>query len=81
MGTVTLTLSDKKIAELKQFSWVNWSEIARIELLKEAKRQKAFDEAEKILKKSTLTEKDVQNIADESSLALAKRYKEKLEQT
>ena len=81
MSTVTLTLSDKKIAELKQFSWVNWSEIARIELLKEAKRQKAFNEAEKILKKSTLTEKDAQNIADESSLALAKRYKEKLEQT
>jgi cytochrome c553 len=66
-------------AELKRFSWVNWSELARIEILKEANRQKAFEEVEKILKKSKLTEENAQELADETSRALAKRYKKMLE--
>jgi len=81
MSTVTITLSSKEKAELTHFSWVNWSEIARIELRKEEERQNAFLEIENILKHSTLTEKNAREIADEASLALAKRYKKKLEQT
>ena len=80
MGTMTLTLSDKLKAELKRFSWVNWSELARNELLKEAERQKLFEEVEKILLKSKLTKEDADKLADEVSLSLAKRYKKRLEQ-
>ncbi len=80
MGTMTLTLSDKLKAELKRFSWVNWSELARNELLKEAERQKLFEEVEKILLKSKLTKEDADKLADEVSLSLAKRYKKMLKQ-
>lgn len=79
MGTTTITLSNKIKAEIKRFSWINWSELARIEILKEAKRQQAFEEIEKILKKSKLTEEHAQQLADETSHALAKRYKKMLE--
>jgi len=79
MGTMTLTLSDKLKAELKRFSWVNWSELARNELLKEAERQKLFEEVEKILLKSKLTKEDADKLADEVSLSLAKRYKKMLD--
>ena len=81
MGTTTITLSNKMKAELKRFSWINWSELARIEIIKEAKRQKAFEEVEKIIKKSKLTEEDAQRLAEETSLALAKRYKKMLEKS
>ena len=34
MASITLSLSDEFKEELKQFSWVNWSEIAREETIK-----------------------------------------------
>ncbi len=79
MGTITLTFSDKVKSELKKFSWVNWSELARLEILKEKQKQKTYEELEKILSKSTLTQEDANKLADEISLSLAKRYKKMLE--
>jgi hypothetical protein len=79
MGTITLTFSDKVKSELKRFSWVNWSELARMEILKEKQKQKTYEELEKILSKSTLKQQDANKIADEISLSLAKRYKKMLE--
>lgn len=81
MGTITLTVSDKTKSELKRFSWVNWSELARQELLKEKEKQQVYEELEKILSKSKLTQKDADSLADEISISLAKRYKKILEKT
>ena len=81
MGTITITLSDEVKAELKRFSWVNWSELAKVELIKEEQKRKLFKEAEKILSKSKLTEEDAKKLADEVSLSLAKRYKKMLEKS
>lgn len=79
MGTITITLSDKLKAELKRFSWVNWSELAKIELIKEEQKRKLFKNVEKILSKSKLTEEDANKLADEVSHSLAKRYKKMME--
>jgi hypothetical protein len=81
MATTTITLSEKTKRELNQFSWVNWSEIARIAVLKEAKKQERFAHIEKILMKSTLNDEDVKKLADEASNRLAKRYQKKLRQS
>ncbi|MBS3777950.1 MAG: hypothetical protein KGY50_01500 [Candidatus Thermoplasmatota archaeon] len=81
MATTTITLSEKTKRELNQFSWVNWSEIARIAVLKEAKKQERFAHVEKILMKSTLNDEDVKKLADEASNRLAKRYQKKLRQS
>ena len=81
MGTITITLSNRVKSELKKFSWVNWSELAKVELIKEKQRQQLFEEVEKILSKSKLTEEDAEKLADEVSLSLAKRYKKMLEKS
>jgi len=81
MATTTITLSEKTKRELNQFSWVNWSEIARIAVLKEAKKQERFAHIEKILMKSTLNDEDVKKLADEASNRLAKQYQKKLRQS
>lgn len=81
MATTTITLSDKTKKELNQFSWVNWSEIARIAVLKEAKKQERYAHVEKILKKSKLNNEDVKELADEASNRLAKRYQKRLRQS
>lgn len=79
MGTITLTLTEKQKAELKYFSWVNWSEIARLELVKEKKNQQTYERIKKILTHSTLTEEDAQKLADDVSHSLVKRYKQLME--
>ena len=81
MGTITITLSNRVKSELKKFSWVNWSELAKVELAKVKQRQELFEEVEKILSKSKLTEEDAKKLADEVSLSLAKRYKKMLEKS
>lgn len=81
MGTITITLSNRVKSELKKFSWVNWSELAKVELAKVKQRQELFEEVEKILSKSKLTEEDAEKLADEVSLSLAKRYKKMLEKS
>jgi len=63
MASTTLTVSDDIKSELKRFSWVNWSEIAREELVQREERTEALEEALRIVSKSKFTEKD----ADEMS--------------
>ena len=81
MGTITITLPSDVKAELKRFSWVNWSELAKVELIKEEQKRKLLKEVEKVLSKSKLTEEDAKKLADEVSLSLAKKYKKILEKS
>ena len=43
MPTVTLTVPDTLKSELIRFSWVNWSEVAREELVKQEKLREAYE--------------------------------------
>lgn len=74
MGSAVLTLPDDVKAELKRFSWVNWSELAREELLKQERLKKAWGEAEKIVSRSRLTQEQADRLADEVSSSISKRY-------
>ncbi|MFH0875602.1 MAG: hypothetical protein V1859_06705 [archaeon] len=51
MVSITLSVADEYKAELKRFSWVNWSELAREELLKK-------DIFEQFMKTRKLSEED-----------------------
>lgn len=51
MPTITLSLSERFKSEIKQFSWVNWSEVAREEILKK-------DIFEEFIKTGTLSDDD-----------------------
>jgi hypothetical protein len=74
MASTVLTIPDEVRSELKRFSWVNWSELAREELLKQEKSIRDWKEFERIVSKSKLTQEQADKLADEASWALAKRY-------
>lgn len=51
MPTITLSLSERFKSEIKQFPWVNWSEVAREEILKK-------DIFERYIKTGELSDED-----------------------
>jgi hypothetical protein len=75
MSTVTLTFPDDVKSELRRFSWVNWSELAREELLMQEKTRKDFERFKAIVSKSKLTEEDAIELGRKVSESLHKRYK------
>ena len=56
---------------MKEFAWVNWSELAKEEVIKQDEKAKLFEELEELTKESTLS--------DEDCLRLGKFVKEKFE--
>lgn len=76
MASVTISMPEEFKNELKSFSWVNWSELAREEALKRIQLAKDFDEFNKIVSKSKLTEKDALELGRKINASLHKRYKQ-----
>jgi len=74
MATATLTIPDDTKKELDSFSWINWSEVARESFLKGLRRDKAWEEVERIVSKSKLTQEQADKISDKINTSLAKRY-------
>ncbi|MCX6664051.1 MAG: hypothetical protein NTZ75_07375 [Euryarchaeota archaeon] len=74
MASVTFALPDNVKAEMKRLSWINWSELARLEILERFKQEQEIEEFRRIVSKSKLTEKQAQKLAEEVNSALAKRY-------
>ena len=75
MPTITLTISEEVKSELEKFSWVNWSEIAKEEFIKQERTRKAFEEFKKIVSKSKLTEEGAKELADKVNSGMHKKYK------
>jgi hypothetical protein len=44
MGSATLTIPDEVKNEFKQFPWINWSELAREELVRRFKLEEAREQ-------------------------------------
>lgn len=75
MASVTFALPDDKKAEMKSLTWINWSELARLEVLKRIEQEKEIETFRSIVSKSTLTKAQAKKLADEVNRSLAKRYK------
>lgn len=69
MPSVTFSVPEKVKFEMKQLSWVNWSELARQEVFIQDEKAELFKELEELTKNSKLTDKDC--------LRFAKLIKEK----
>jgi hypothetical protein len=74
MASVTFALPDNVKAEMKRLNWINWSELARLEILERLKQEQEIEEFRRIVSKSKLTEKQAQKLAEEVNRSLAKRY-------
>ncbi len=70
MGNITLSMPDDVHSQMRQFSEVRWSEVARKAIIEKLETLKL---AESLAKKSKLTEKDVQSFSNKINALATKR--------
>jgi hypothetical protein len=75
MASVTFSLPDDVKDTMNEFSWVNWSELARIEIKRKLEEEKSLESLRKIISKSKFTEKDAEELSKSIKLAMHKRLK------
>ena len=71
MANITLSLPKDVYDEMKQFSEVRWSEVARKAIVDKIETLKM---AEKLAKKSKLTKEDVEEFSRKLNAAASKRF-------
>jgi len=76
MASIMASLPDSLKAEIKRFSWVNWSEVAREAFIVKIKRLEALEKFEKLLDKSKFTEKDALELSRKVKEERLKQLKE-----
>ena len=75
MVSMSFTILDELKAKMEKFPWINWSEVAREETIKREKLHEDFEEFNRIVSKSKLTEEDAMRLAKEVNRGLHERYK------
>ena len=71
MANITLSIPDEVQKEMKHFSEIRWSEVARKAILE---RLETLRLAEKLAKKSKLTEKDINDFSRKIKSSATKRF-------
>lgn len=74
MASATLTIPESVKGELRQFSWINWSELAKEELIERARRDELFEQFDKMLENSEMTDELALKLGDELKKRVAKRH-------
>lgn len=76
MVSVAVRISDDLKSIINELPWINWSELAREEVLERAKRHLLLKKLDKMLEKSELTEEDCLRLGEKVKEGMWKRYKE-----
>jgi len=71
MGNITLSIPEEVHRQMKRFSEVRWSEVARQAIVSKIETLMLAD---KLAKKSKLTEKDVREFSEKINKAATKRF-------
>jgi len=71
MPNMTLSIPEEIHKIVKKHNEIRWSEVARRAISEQAMRLKLMD---KLISKSTLTEKDVEEIGNKIKSGIAKRH-------
>ena len=75
MVSVALKISDVFKAVIDELPWVNWSELAREEIIKDIGKSKKLEKILKIVSKSKLTVKDAELLSDKAKASMHKKLK------
>lgn len=75
MPTAVLTIPEEVKKELKEFVWVNWSEVGKEELLEQEEKIKLLDELDELTKHSKLTDEDALRLGRKVNKAIWERLK------
>ena len=71
MANITLSVPDNVRKEMKEFSEIKWSEVARKAIISKLETLKL---AEKLAKKSKLTERDVKEFSNKIKVLATNRF-------
>ena len=71
MGNITLSVPNDVFAQMKHFSEVKWSEVARKAIIEKIE---TFQLADRLAKKGRLTKKDVEQFSQKIKSAANKRF-------
>ena len=71
MGNITLSVPDEIHQDMKHFSEVRWSQVARRAIIEKLESLRL---AEKLAKKSKLTEKDISDFSKKIKSSATKRF-------
>lgn len=74
MASITFATDNELKSRLSKFIWLNFSELARQELLERLERAKRFERFDEILKHSEMTDELAFKFADELKKRVAKRH-------
>jgi len=75
MPSVTFSVPNKLKSKMKELSWINWSELARQEVLIQDKRVRLLEELEELTKDSKLTDEDCLRLGEKVKEDFLKRLK------
>lgn len=73
MVSVTLVISEELKTKMSKLPWVNWSETAREDSIKEAKLEEELSKFNKLASKSRLSEAEAVKLGIEFNKLLRKR--------
>ncbi|MBS3104662.1 hypothetical protein J4234_00225 [Candidatus Woesearchaeota archaeon] len=75
MANVSLTVPEELKAKMEKFPWINWSEVSREEAIEREKLNEDFEEFNRIVSKSKLTEEDAMRLAKEVNAGMYRKLK------
>lgn len=77
MVSITLNISKELKQLIDQLPWVNWSEVAREEVRAKLREEQELKHIKSLLRKSTFTEEDAEELASKVKQNMHKNLKEK----
>jgi len=75
MASITFAIDPAIKKRISLFEWVNWSELARQELVSQEKEKEALNRLKKIISNSKFTEKDADEISEKIKKSMHDRLK------
>jgi hypothetical protein len=76
MANMTLSIPDEFKQKMENFSWLNWSEIARESFAKRMKQLEALSKLERDFEKSELTDEDCIELGRKLRKDIWKKFKQ-----
>jgi hypothetical protein len=77
MVSLTLKITNEFKALIDKLTWINWSELAREEVLKKLEEERSVETFKKIIVKSRLTEEDADQLSENVKQSMHQSLKRK----
>ena len=74
MTNMTLSVPEEMHRKMKKHSEIKWSDVARQAFAEKLENEEQLAWMDKVLSKSKMTEKDVEEIGDKIKIAIARRH-------